>query len=166
MVLYIIIGLWDEFKSVKVFDFTTLQSCTDCLFTFGTATCHYFYMDYVVFLRSNVLIIILAWVKNKITWLHVFEFNIDWKCVILIRLIPQIQLKPKLIPHDKHNLSHQPRTIQIQRSIIVFTSFFLPVLCHIRHTEIGFGSVDETFTKVLLKSWILPVSESNLFRHT
>ena len=72
-------------------------------------------MDHVVLLLAHLFVVVDARVKNKVSWPELFEGEVNGQSVELVRLVPAIQLKSKVVSEIVNDLSDQGAAVQIQR---------------------------------------------------
>lgn len=115
-------------------------------------------MYHVMFLCSKLGVKVSSTTKDEVSGFHLLLFELDWKSIELVCLIPPIKMEPEVISKIKHDLPHKSTTIKIQWCVVVLLSFF-PVSASIWDTEVFFCGLNELLSKTLLELWILSVRE-------
>jgi len=144
-----------EFIAVEVTHDSSLPPSADRLLA-GMTTGEYFNVDDVMFLRLQLCVKIRTAVKDQVSWLHLFKFQIDWKCIVLISLIPAIQFESKVFLHVKHSLPDKSTAVQENWRIEMLLAF-LPVAFGIWHPEVLLDRFKPLFSQVLFEGGVLAV---------
>ena len=106
MVLNTVVRSRFELVTIKIFDFASLPASTDRLLS-SLTTCKNFNVDHVMFLRLQFFIIIDARIEDQVARDRFFLFQICWKHVKLVSLVPAVKFKSKFITQVIHCLANE-----------------------------------------------------------
>ena len=141
---------------VKVLDGAFLPAGADRLLARLAAREH-LNVHHVVLLLPTLRVEVDARVKDQIARLHLFKLKIDWKRVVLVRLVPAVQLEPEVLPQIVDDLPNESAAIQEERRIVVRVSRVVVPL-RVGHSEVLDAPIDELLPELPLELRVPPIN--------